>query len=132
MRSLAFQLAMDNPSFVLKGIENVVYEQRPIPDSRFHLFPAHGPSCRSVADNETLVEVKKTGICGSDVRVSPSVLLMLYLSKGPLSGARTHRRFHRKCPDGAYSLIQWCLAASQYDQVLGHESAGVISKGMSI
>jgi len=42
----------DNPSFVLRGIEDVVYEQRPIPD---------------IADDEVLIEVKKTGICGSDV-----------------------------------------------------------------
>ncbi|KJA30137.1 hypothetical protein HYPSUDRAFT_32232 [Hypholoma sublateritium FD-334 SS-4] len=42
----------DNPSFVLRGIEDVVYEQRPIPE---------------VKENEVLVSVKKTGICGSDV-----------------------------------------------------------------
>ncbi|OBZ70304.1 putative D-xylulose reductase A [Grifola frondosa] len=42
----------DNPSFVLRGIEDVVYEERPIPE---------------VTDDEVLVEVKKTGICGSDV-----------------------------------------------------------------
>jgi D-xylulose reductase len=42
----------DNPSFVLRGVEDVVYEQRPIPE---------------VSDHEVLVEVKKTGICGSDV-----------------------------------------------------------------
>ncbi|CCM03159.1 uncharacterized protein FIBRA_05281 [Fibroporia radiculosa] len=42
----------DNPSFVLRGVEDVVYEQRPIPE---------------IADDEVLVAVKKTGICGSDV-----------------------------------------------------------------
>jgi D-xylulose reductase len=42
----------DNISFVLRGIEDVVYEQRPIPE---------------ISDDEILVEVKKTGICGSDV-----------------------------------------------------------------
>ncbi|KAJ7276509.1 xylitol dehydrogenase [Mycena haematopus] len=42
----------DNPSFVLKAIEEVVYEQRPIPE---------------ISGNQVLIEVKKTGICGSDV-----------------------------------------------------------------
>jgi D-xylulose reductase len=42
----------DNLSFVLRGVGDVVYEQRPIPE---------------ISDNEILVEVKKTGICGSDV-----------------------------------------------------------------
>jgi len=45
-------LMSDNPSFVLRGVEDVIYEQRPIPE---------------ISDNELLVEVKKTGICGSDV-----------------------------------------------------------------
>ncbi|TBU32833.1 xylitol dehydrogenase [Dichomitus squalens] len=42
----------NNPSFVLKKVEEVVYEERPIPD---------------IKDDEVLVAVKKTGICGSDV-----------------------------------------------------------------
>jgi len=42
----------DNISFVLQGIERVSYVQRPIPEIR---------------DDQVLVEVKKTGICGSDV-----------------------------------------------------------------
>ncbi|KAI0304228.1 xylitol dehydrogenase [Russula brevipes] len=42
----------DNISFVLQSVEKVTYEQRPIPEIR---------------DDEVLVEVKKTGICGSDV-----------------------------------------------------------------
>ncbi|KAJ7180212.1 xylitol dehydrogenase [Mycena crocata] len=42
----------DNPSFVLKAIEDVVYEQRPIPE---------------ISGDQVLVQVKKTGICGSDV-----------------------------------------------------------------
>jgi D-xylulose reductase len=41
-----------NPSFVLRAIEEVVYEERAVPEL--------GP-------DEVLVEVKKTGICGSDV-----------------------------------------------------------------
>ncbi|KAJ3488381.1 hypothetical protein NLI96_g2878 [Meripilus lineatus] len=42
----------DNPSFVLQAINKVEYEQRPIPE---------------ISGDEVLVEVKKTGICGSDV-----------------------------------------------------------------
>ncbi|KAK0490889.1 xylitol dehydrogenase [Armillaria novae-zelandiae] len=42
----------DNPSFVLNAIENVSYEERPIPD---------------IGENDVLVKVMKTGICGSDV-----------------------------------------------------------------
>ncbi|KAI0750744.1 xylitol dehydrogenase [Daedaleopsis nitida] len=42
----------NNPSFVLRKVEDVVYEERPIPD---------------IKDDEVLVAVKKTGICGSDV-----------------------------------------------------------------
>ncbi|KAG9006635.1 hypothetical protein FRB94_000561 [Tulasnella sp. JGI-2019a] len=41
-----------NKSFVLKEIETTLYEERPIPE---------------LAADEVLVEVKKTGICGSDV-----------------------------------------------------------------
>jgi D-xylulose reductase len=42
----------DNPSFVLQAVENTSFEERPIPE---------------IFDDEVLVEVKKTGICGSDV-----------------------------------------------------------------
>lgn len=42
----------DNVSFVLQGVGKVSYEIHPIPEIR---------------DDEVLVEVKKTGICGSDV-----------------------------------------------------------------
>ncbi|KAI0004892.1 xylitol dehydrogenase [Russula compacta] len=42
----------DNTSFVLQSIGKVSYDNRPIPEIR---------------DDEVLVEVKKTGICGSDV-----------------------------------------------------------------
>ncbi|KAG8932603.1 hypothetical protein FRC01_013098, partial [Tulasnella sp. 417] len=41
-----------NKSFVLRGIDDTVYEERPVPEL--------GP-------HDVLVEVKKTGICGSDV-----------------------------------------------------------------
>jgi len=42
----------DNPSFVLRAVEDVAVEQRPIPE---------------ISGDEVLVAVKKTGICGSDV-----------------------------------------------------------------
>ncbi|KAI9448159.1 xylitol dehydrogenase [Lactarius indigo] len=42
----------DNKSFVLQSVGKVSYENHPIPEIR---------------DDEVLVEVKKTGICGSDV-----------------------------------------------------------------
>ncbi|KDQ55069.1 hypothetical protein JAAARDRAFT_37593 [Jaapia argillacea MUCL 33604] len=41
-----------NPSFTLRAVDDVVFEEKPIPQIR---------------DDEVLVEVKKTGICGSDV-----------------------------------------------------------------
>ncbi|KAH7098483.1 xylitol dehydrogenase [Auriculariales sp. MPI-PUGE-AT-0066] len=41
-----------NPSFVLRKIEDVAYEERSVPE---------------LAPDEVLIEVKKTGICGSDV-----------------------------------------------------------------
>jgi len=71
----------DNPSFVLRGVEDVVYEQRPIPE---------------VKGDEVLVAVKKTGICGSDVHYLVAGRIAHYIVKDPM--------------------------------VLGHESAGVISK----
>ncbi|KAJ7068382.1 xylitol dehydrogenase [Mycena amicta] len=42
----------DNPSFILQKIEQVAYEQRPIPE---------------ISGDQVLIQVKKTGICGSDV-----------------------------------------------------------------
>ncbi|KAH9943491.1 xylitol dehydrogenase [Epithele typhae] len=42
----------DNPSFVLRKIEEVVFEDRPVPEPQ---------------NDEVIVAVKKTGICGSDV-----------------------------------------------------------------
>ncbi|KAG8732262.1 hypothetical protein FRC12_019365 [Ceratobasidium sp. 428] len=41
-----------NTSFVLNKVEDVTFEERPVPE---------------VGDHDVLVEVKKTGICGSDV-----------------------------------------------------------------
>jgi D-xylulose reductase len=41
-----------NKSFVLKAVDNAVFEERPVPE---------------IGPNDVLVQVKKTGICGSDV-----------------------------------------------------------------
>ncbi|KAJ6628733.1 xylitol dehydrogenase [Mycena sp. CBHHK59/15] len=71
----------DNPSFVLKAIDDVVYEQRPIPD---------------ISGDQILVQVKKTGICGSDV----------------------HYLVHGRIGDFVVNN----------PMVLGHESAGIVSK----
>lgn len=42
----------DNPSFWLRGVHDTFYADRPIPE---------------LGDHDCLIEVKKTGICGSDV-----------------------------------------------------------------
>lgn len=46
------ELKSDNPSFVLHGVDNTQFEQRPIP---------------SIKADEVLIQIVKTGICGSDV-----------------------------------------------------------------
>jgi D-xylulose reductase len=52
----------DNPSFVLRAIEHVAYEQRPIPESRFKLsLVSYQSQSWTVSDDDVLVEVKKTG-----------------------------------------------------------------------
>ncbi|KAF9464440.1 xylitol dehydrogenase [Collybia nuda] len=71
----------DNPSFVLRAVEDVAYEQRAIPE---------------ISGDEVLVEVKKTGICGSDVHYLVEGRIGDFIVKNPM--------------------------------VLGHESAGIISK----
>ncbi|KAF9226565.1 GroES-like protein [Gyrodon lividus] len=71
----------DNKSFVLKKIDHVVFEQRPVPEIGAH---------------DVLVQVKKTGICGSDIH---------YLVHGRI---------------GDYVLEPGS------DMVLGHESSGVV------
>ncbi|KIJ20258.1 L-iditol 2-dehydrogenase [Paxillus involutus ATCC 200175] len=73
----------DNKSFVLKKIEHVVFEQRPVPE---------------IGALDVLVQVKKTGICGSDVH---------YLVHGRI---------------GDYKLEPGS------DMVLGHESSGIVYK----
>ncbi|KAI0320666.1 xylitol dehydrogenase [Amylostereum chailletii] len=71
----------NNPSFVLQKAHSTSFEDRPVPE---------------IGDDDVLIEVKKTGICGSDVH---------YLVHGSIG------EFVVKSP-----------------MVLGHESAGVISK----
>ncbi|KAG1871146.1 chaperonin 10-like protein [Suillus tomentosus] len=71
----------DNPSFVLNGILDTEIQQKPVPE---------------IGANEILVEVKKTGICGTDVH---------FLVHGSV---------------GDFIVVK--------PMVLGHESAGVVSK----
>ncbi|KAH9482565.1 putative D-xylulose reductase A [Psilocybe cubensis] len=80
-------MATDNPSFVLRAVEDVVYEQRPVPEIR---------------ENEVLVAVKKTG---TYLISSSLIFLVHYLVHGRIGD------FVVKEP-----------------MVLGHESAGVVSK----
>jgi D-xylulose reductase len=59
----------DNPSFVLRGVDDVVYEQRPIPE---------------ISGDDVLVEVKKTGICGSDVHYLVEGRIGDFVVKSPM------------------------------------------------
>lgn len=59
----------DNPSFVLRGIDDVAYEERPIPE---------------VTGDEVLVNVKKTGICGSDVHYLVEGRIGDFVVKAPM------------------------------------------------
>ncbi|WVQ82392.1 chlorophyll synthesis pathway protein BchC [Cryptococcus sp. DSM 104549] len=49
---MSIELKSDNPSFVLHGIEDVKFENRPIPE---------------ISGDQALIQITKTGICGSDV-----------------------------------------------------------------
>ncbi|KAG1828457.1 chaperonin 10-like protein [Suillus variegatus] len=71
----------DNPSFVLKSILDAEIQQKPVPE---------------IEANEILVEVKKTGICGTDVHFLVHGSVGDFIVEKPM--------------------------------VLGHESAGVVSK----
>ena len=53
MSSTETQITKSNPSFILNSIQNVSYGDRPVP--------------KIEDSNDVLVEVKWTGICGSDV-----------------------------------------------------------------
>lgn len=55
----------DNPSFVLRAIEEVAYEERPVPESKLVrptvlIHTLKYPAIQ-VSGDEVLVEVKKTG-----------------------------------------------------------------------
>ncbi|KAF8897647.1 hypothetical protein BD779DRAFT_1491942 [Infundibulicybe gibba] len=62
----------DNPSFVLQDIEKVAYEQRPIPQ---------------ISDDDVLIEVKKTGICGSDVHFLVEGRIGDFIVKSPMASS---------------------------------------------
>ncbi|KAN0126936.1 GroES (chaperonin 10)-like protein [Russula decolorans] len=59
----------DNTSFVLQSVGQVSYDHRPIPEIR---------------DDEVLVQVKKTGICGSDVHYLVHGRIGDYIVKSPM------------------------------------------------
>ncbi|TFK75799.1 xylitol dehydrogenase [Pluteus cervinus] len=59
----------DNPSFVLRAVHDVVFEQRPIPE---------------ISGDEVLIEVKKTGICGSDVHYLTHGRIGDFIVKSPM------------------------------------------------
>ncbi|KAG5724994.1 D-xylulose reductase A [Termitomyces sp. T112] len=59
----------DNLSFVLRAVEDVAYEQRQIPE---------------ISDDQVLVEVKKTGICGSDVHYLVHGRIGDFIVKNPM------------------------------------------------
>jgi len=59
----------DNTSFVLQSVGQVTYDQRPIPEIR---------------DDEVLVQVKKTGICGSDVHFLVHGRIGDFIVKSPM------------------------------------------------
>ncbi|CAK9786460.1 sorbitol dehydrogenase [Cutaneotrichosporon oleaginosum] len=63
------QLKSDNPSFVLHGVEDVKIENRPIPE---------------VENDEVLIEVAKTGICGSDVHYLQHGRIGSFVVKEPM------------------------------------------------
>ncbi|KAG6854835.1 hypothetical protein C0991_012025 [Blastosporella zonata] len=105
----------DNPSFVLRAVENVAYEQRPIPQ---------------VTGDQVLVEVKKTGICGSDVlghessgivsKVGPDVKHLKVGDRVAMEPGATCKRCDA-CKSGRYELCPDIVFAATppYDGTLG-------------
>ncbi|KAK4686211.1 D-xylulose reductase, partial [Tremellales sp. Uapishka_1] len=49
---MTIQIKSDNPSFVLHGIHKTSFDERPVP---------------TIGDDQVLIQIAKTGICGSDV-----------------------------------------------------------------
>ncbi|KAF5388228.1 hypothetical protein D9615_000511 [Tricholomella constricta] len=90
----------DNPSFVLRAVEDVVYEQRPIPE---------------ISGDQVLVEVKKTG-------AQPRRYL---LDDNPEYGSHTGI-----CGSDVHYLVEGRIGdfIVNNPMVLGHESAGIVSK----
>ncbi|KAJ8076288.1 hypothetical protein PM082_000707 [Marasmius tenuissimus] len=60
----------NNPSFVLQSVENVAYEDRPIPSLS--------------SEYDVIIEVKKTGICGSDVHYLTHGRIGDFVLKAPM------------------------------------------------
>ncbi|KAG6873737.1 hypothetical protein C0995_011556 [Termitomyces sp. Mi166 len=92
----------DNPSFVLRAVEDVTYEQRPIPE---------------ISGDQVLVEVKKTGeLLFFSSFDHPS---MLHYSDRPgICGSDVHYLVHGRIGDFIV----------KNPMVLGHESSGVVAK----
>ncbi|WWD17531.1 chlorophyll synthesis pathway protein BchC [Kwoniella shandongensis] len=65
----AAELKSDNPSFVLHGVENVKFEDRPIPE---------------IHSDQVLVQISKTGICGSDVHYLQHGKIGSFVLKEPM------------------------------------------------
>ncbi|KAF9269140.1 xylitol dehydrogenase [Marasmius fiardii PR-910] len=86
----------NNPSFVLQSIEKVSFEERPIPELS--------------SESDVIVEIKKTGICGSDAILNR--LQVHYLVHGRIGD------FVVKNP-----MVSRLLRAAHR-----HESSGVVSK----
>ncbi|WVN88112.1 chlorophyll synthesis pathway protein BchC [Cryptococcus depauperatus CBS 7841] len=66
---MSLEIKKDNPSFVLHGIEDVKFENRPVPD---------------VPADHVLVKIVKTGICGSDVHYLQHGRIGSFILKEPM------------------------------------------------
>ncbi|KAI9824630.1 MAG: hypothetical protein M1832_001720 [Thelocarpon impressellum] len=63
-------MAGKNPSFVLRKAGEVAFEERPVPELK--------------SDDDVLVEIKQTGICGSDVHYWVSGAIGTYVVRAPM------------------------------------------------
>ncbi|KAI0719616.1 chaperonin 10-like protein [Cerioporus squamosus] len=93
----------NNPSFVLRKVQDVVFEDRPIPE---------------IKDDEVLVAVKKTGM---------SLRLLMI---GLLGLTRTVLGLPGICGSDVHFLVHGHIGhvAVKQPMVLGHESAGIVHK----
>lgn len=100
-----------NLSFVLEGIQKVKFEDRPIP--------------QIVDPHDVIVNVKYTGVCGSDVGFLPS---LLYSE----TGRNTMKNAYILC--GISKQVHYWEHGAIGDfvvrdpMVLGHESSGIVSQ----